>query len=587
MANRHRFDKWSWRVYPVFLLLGLCVLLMAGRLVQLQLANHERGVDFLKRQGDARVLRVEQLPASRGVIVDRNGELLAFSTPMKSLWAEPKVAQQGDSKLQQLAEDLDVPYALVKKRIHSDSNFVYLRRLMAPHEADSILERGYPGVHSQVEYQRFYPAGEVASHLVGFTNIDNQGQEGMELSYNALLSAEWGAKQVMKDRRGNKIKDIKLLRPASAGQALALSIDMNLQYAAYRELKAAVSHYRARSGSLVLLDVQTGEVLALVNQPSYNANDRSQLVPADMRNRALIDVFEPGSTVKPFTIAAALESGRYSPSSTIDTSPGYFRVGKKVFSDPRDYGVLDLTRVLSKSSQVGTTKLALDVDIHDIHQLFADVGLGQYCATGFPGEQPGYLPSHRTWSSVDRATLAFGHGLSVNALQLARAYAVIASDGIKRPVTLLKQEEAGQGNTQMPAADGERVMSSEVARTVREMMVAVTEKGGTGLEARVPGYSVAGKTGTAHKVGGSGYEKSRYRSTFAGMVPANNPRLVAVVTIDEPGGEKYFGGEIAAPVFSRVMQAALRTMNITPDQLQELSTDVVLAPEETATDGSV
>lgn len=568
MARTVAIDKRSWRVYAVWLLLaaGLLAIVVRLLLLQLQVLDHRHGASFLKRQGDARVLRTQQLPASRGLIVDRNGELIAHSTPMISLWAEPSLVDRSSESLRALAQDLSLSEQQLRNKLASDSRFVYLRRRMAPHLADAILQVGYSGLFSQVEYQRFYPTSEVAAHLVGFTNIDDQGQEGMELAYNALLRAEAGAKQVMQDRLGNKIRDIRLLRAAESGADLQLSIDMRLQYAAYRELKSAVTHYRARSGSLVLLDVESGEVLALVNQPSYNPNDRSQLLPADMRNRALIDLFEPGSVVKPFTLAAAIEAGNFSPTTPIDTSPGYFRVGKKIFSDPSDYGMLNVKTVLAKSSQVGTTRIALDIEPNRIRSLFADVGLGEYCATGFPGEQPGYLPSHRRWSDIDRATLAFGHGLTVNALQLARAYAVIANDGLIKPVTLLKQGDSDAGSSR-----GERVMSARVAGQVRDMMVAVTEKGGTGTAAQVPGYSVAGKTGTSHKVGGAGYEKRKYRSTFAGMLPASDPKLVAVITIDEPGGEKYFGGEIAAPVFSSVMRAAVRLLNIAPDSRAQLA----------------
>ncbi len=568
MTAGNRFNKWSWRVYPVWFALSIALIAIIARLVQLQLVDAEHGRDFLQQQGDARVLRNEKITASRGEIVDRNGELLAFSTPVKSLWANPSLVNNEDSAVKSLALALEMPVNVLRKKLAKNDHYVYLRRQLAPNKADAVLAKKFPGVFAKIEYKRFYPAGEVASHLVGFTDVDDRGQEGIELAYQDFLQAEFGLKQVMKNARRDVIKDIKLIKAASPGQRLTLSIDMKLQYAAYRELKAAVTNYKAHSGSLVILDAKTSEVLALVNQPSYNANDRRQLVPENMRNRAMIDLFEPGSTVKPFTVAAALESGDFVASTIIDTSPGYIRIGSNTVFDSHNYGPIDLATILRKSSNVGTTKIALDLDIDQLQGLFSRVGLGEYCATGFPGEQAGYLPNHQQWKDIEKATLSFGHGLSVNTLQLARAYAVIASDGIKRPVSLLRLDDDTKNSVLEDRKN--RVMSSSVAREVREMMVAVVETGGTGFQAHIPGYSVAGKTGTAHKVGASGYESNRYRATFAGIAPSTDPRLVVVVTINDPRGEKYFGGEIAAPVFSRVMQAALRLMNVPPDRLDEL-----------------
>ncbi|MDG2035136.1 MAG: penicillin-binding protein 2 [Pseudomonadales bacterium] len=568
MNNANRFNKWSWRVYPLWLLLAIALVAIVIRLGQLQVVDSERGRQFLQQQGDARVLRTEKIAASRGEIVDRNGELLAFSTPVKSVWANPSLIDNSDAAIQRLASSLAMSESALRKRLLSNAQFVYLKRQLDPQKAERIRAQKFEGIFFETEYKRFYPAGEVAAHLVGFTGVDHHGQEGIELSYDSLLTAEAGAKQVMKNAHHEVIKDIKLVKAATEGQRLALSIDMRLQYIAYRELKAAVASHKAKSGSLVILDAQSGEVLALVNQPSYNANDRRQLVPENMRNRALIDLFEPGSTVKPFTVMAALESGDFDHSTIIDTSTGFLKLGGNTVLDSKDYGKIDLATVLSKSSNVGTSKIALDLDINEMQSLFARAGLGEYCATGFPGEQAGYLPNHQDWADIQKATLSFGHGLSVNAVQLARAYAVIANDGIKQPVSLLKlSDEERLARTDIRSA--ERVISASVTREVREMMKAVVEKGGTGMQARIAGYSVAGKTGTAHKVGASGYEASRYRSTFAGMVPATAPKLVAVVTINDPSGEKYYGGEIAAPVFSRVMQSALRLMNITPDRLHE------------------
>lgn len=560
-----RLNKNNWRVYLLWFVLVLALASLLSRLVYLQLIDNERGRQFLKKQGDMRVLRNESIPASRGEIVDRHGNILAYSTPVKSIWVNPSRFDQ--SHLSMLASALDMTKSELKKRLNSNNRFVFLRRQLDPSIANAVMALGFDGVHAQTEYKRFYPAAEFASHIVGFTDVEDNGQEGIELAFNEMLRGEPGSRQVMKNAIGEPIKDIRLLKAAESGKQLQLSIDMNLQYIAYRELKAVVAEHGARSGSMVVLDVESGEVLALVNQPSYNVNDRSQLLPAHMRNRALIDVFEPGSTVKPFTIAAALESGQYSPATRINTSPGFIRLGNKTIVDPKNYGELDVAKVLVKSSQVGTTKVALGLDINELREMFSRVGFGEYCATGFPGEQVGFLPHRRRWEPVQRAALSYGHGMSVNAMQLARAYSVIATDGNKRPVSLLKKSAPGDSEH---ADEVQQVMSASIARQLRGIMVDVIEHG-TGKAARVPGYSVAGKTGTTHKVGSAGYEENRYRATFAGMIPAENPRLVAVVTVDDPRGEKYFGGEIAAPVFSRVMQSAVRLMSIPPDRPDELA----------------
>lgn len=571
----NRFSKWSWRVYPMWLLLTLGLALLVSKLVSLQLDTFEQGKTFLQGQGDARVIRDVPIAASRGEIVDRHGELLAYSTPVKSIFARPTEIARDESSLKAVAKALGMTVTTLQKRLMSNDRFVYLKRQIQPAKADAIMAQQFLGIYSETEYQRFYPAGEVASHLIGFTNVDDQGQEGVELAFDQMLRSVDGSKRVMKNARSEVIKDIKLNFAPKNGQAIQLSIDMKLQFAAYRELKAAVNQYQARSGSLVILDVETGEVLALVNQPSYNANDRRQMKPERLRNRALIDLYEPGSTVKPFTVAAALESGRFQSSAVIDTSPGSLRVDDKMVVDTRDYGELNLTSILSKSSNVGTVKLALALESDQMRDVFSRVGFGEFCATGYPGEQAGYLPNHRNWDPIQQATLSFGHGLSVSTLQLARAYSVLANDGIKKPVSLLKQYPADSNNkSESDSAQNERVLSVSVAKQVREMMTAVVEKGGTGTKARVAGYSIAGKTGTAHKVGVSGYEDHRYRATFAGIAPASNPKLVAVVTINDPRGEQYFGGEIAAPVFGRVMSDALRLLNITPDRLDELGVEV-------------
>jgi len=436
---------------------------------------------------------------------------------------------------------------------------MYLARQLPTEQAATILDLGIPGVSGRREYKRFYPAGEVTAQLVGFTDINDSGQEGMELAYDTWLTGESGSKKVVKDRAGRVINDISLIKPARSGENLRLSIDLRVQYAAYRALKAAVQKHHAKSGSVVVLDVITGEVLAMVNQPSFNPNDRSHLKSDSTRNRAMTDIMEPGSTVKPFTILAALESGKFSADSVISTSPGYLKVDYKTFVDPSNYGDLKLADVLSRSSQVGTTKVALALDPDSTRELFQRVGFGEAVGSGFPGETTGRLPAYRKWDPVTQATFAFGYGLSVSSLQLARAYAVLANDGVRREVSLVALESE---------PESVRVIDSEISQQVRHMLRAASGLKGTGKRAMIDGYSVGGKTGTLHKVKpGGGYDQSRYMSAFAGLSPIENPRLVTVVVIDEPRDGDYFGGLVAAPVFSDVTGNALRLLQVTPDQM--------------------
>lgn len=413
-------------------------------------------------------------------------------------------------------------------------------------------------MNAQREYKRYYPAGEVAAHLVGFTNIDDKGQEGMELAFNEWLRGVPGSKRVLKDRNGNVFRDIDQQTIARSGKDLVLSIDMRLQHLAYRELKGAMRRVGAKSGSVVMLDSATGEVLAMVNQPSFNPNNRRALKPNTMRNRAMTDVFEPGSTVKPLTVVAALETGRYRPSTIIDTSPGYIRVGKKTLPDPINYGAIDVTKILTKSSQVGISKLALDLDEQSVWEVFSRFGLGISSGSGFPGESAGMLPGRPNWRLIERVNFAFGYGLAVTPLQLAQAYSVFASDGVLRPATLVRQVEA---------VDGQQVIDPVIADQLLTMLKTVTEDGGTATRAQVVAYSVAGKTGTVHKAGVGGYADDRYMAVFAGVAPASNPRIVTVVMIDEPNLDKYHGGEAAAPVFARVVTDALRILNVAPDKM--------------------
>lgn len=542
------------------LFLASLPLILLAKIAQLQiLPSQERGVDFLQNQGDNRSIRKVSIPAYRGLITDRNGEPLAVSTPVTAIIANPQQIQDKDLKRLSAAMSLSEVQLKARLKRYRNKSFMYLARQLPIDKAESILDLNILGVSSQKEYKRFYPAGEVTAQLVGFTDINDNGQEGMELAYDTWLTGEAGAKKVVQDRAGRVINDISLIKPARSGEDLRLSIDLRVQYAAYRALKKAVKKHNAKSGSVVVLDVITGEVLAMVNQPSFNPNDRSYLRQGSIRNRAMTDVMEPGSTVKPFTILAALESGKFSSESLIDTSPGYLKVDYKTFVDPSNYGELDLSGVLTKSSQVGTTKVALALNPELTRELFQRVGFGEVVGSGFPGETLGSLPAYRKWDPVTQATFAFGYGLSVSSLQLARAYAVLANDGVRREVSLVALE------SESPSS---RVIGVEASRQVRYMLQAASSRRGTGKRAMIDGYSVGGKTGTLHKVKtGGGYDQNRYMSAFAGLSPIENPRLVTVVVIDEPSDGSYFGGLVAAPVFSEVTGSALRLLQVTPDQI--------------------
>lgn len=555
-----------WRFVAIASLLALFpagVLWQAARLQVLP--DVERGFKFLQSEGVTRSVHREEIPAYRGVITDRRGEPLAISTPMVSLTADPQLLDLAEGRLDILAKALGERSRDLAQRIEGyierEARFMYLKRRLTPGDAQRVLTLGIPGVGKEVEYKRYYPAAEVTAQLIGITNVRDVGQEGLELAFESRLAGRAGEKKVLRDRKGRVIEELQLVRSEQPGENLELSIDLRLQYLAYRELKAAIKKFRARSGSVVLLDVESAEVLAMANQPSFNPNDRARLASQALRNRAVINIIEPGSTMKPFTMVAALESGQFTPHTVVDTSPGHFRVGRKTFVDFRNYGPLDLTHILAKSSQVGTTKVALELEPQAIRNVFARVGLGESTATGFPGELAGTLPNPRRWGQLAHATLAFGYGLSVTPLQLANAYAVLARDGQRRSVSLLKQAPESH-----LASAGEQVIEPRIARQVRAMMKAVTEEGGTGTRAAVAGYDVAGKSGTVHQLGDSGYDKNRYVAIFAGMVPVENPRLVAVVVIEDPRSEEYYGGLVAAPVFSRVASDALRLLNIAPQE---------------------
>lgn len=529
---------------------------LVARAVHLQVFNK----DFLNQQADSRHLRTEKIFAHRGSITDRNGDPLAISTPVDSVWANPKKLAVAIDRVPALARSLDLDLELLMRRItrSMDKEFLYLKRHLSPDQAHTVMALKLPGVNVIREYRRYYPAGEVTGHLVGFTNIDDDGQEGLELAFNHWLSGDSGAKRVLKDRLGRSVENVESIRPARHGKDLRTSIDLRLQYLSYRTLKAAIQQYKAESGSIVILDIVTGEVLAMANQPTYNPNDRAQYSAERYRNRAITDIFEPGSSIKPLIIAAALESGRYRANSIVDTAPGYVVVGPKKIEDPRNLGRISLTTVLSRSSNVGATKIALSLEPEQLWGTLTRFGLGSLTASGFPGESAGMLTHYSDWRQISQATLGYGYGVSVTPLQLAQAYAAIGSGGVLRPVSLVRLDEP---------VPGERIVDRETAVTIRRMMEEVVRPGGTGNNASIAGYRVAGKTGTAWKFAAGGYSEDKYFSIFAGLVPASNPRLAAVVVIDEPSGDLYYGSDVAAPVFADVMAESLRLLAIPPDAL--------------------
>ena len=553
-----------WRYYFVMLILALLPLAVLAKIAQLQIMpSEEYGADFLQTQGDARSIRTETIPAHRGLITDRNGEPLAVSTPVTTLIANPQRVQElaTPEHIARLAKAMNISVAQLEGRFkrYRNKSFMYLERQLPSAQAERILDLRIPGVFGRQEYKRFYPAGEVTAQLVGFTDINDDGQEGMELAYNAVLTGESGAKKVVKDLTGRVIKDISLVKPASPGNAVRLSIDLRVQYAAYRSLKAAVKKHRAKSGSVIVLDVQTGEVLAMANQPSFNPNDRTNVKLDAIRNRAVTDMMEPGSTVKPFTLLAALESGKFKPESVINTSPGRIKVSYKTFVDPHDYGSLNLAGILTKSSQVGTTKVALQLNPDTTRELFERMGFGESIGSGFPGETSGSLPGYRKWDPVTQATFSFGYGISASALQLARAYSILANDGFRKEVSMVALDDAPESVA---------VIDPKLTGLIRTMLETAASDQGTGKRAMIDGYSVGGKTGTLHKVAATGgYDQHRYMSIFAGLSPVDQPRIVTIVVIDEPGIGDYFGGLVAAPVFSEVTGSALRLLQVPPDQL--------------------
>ena len=541
-------------------LLSLSFALVASTLVARAVHLQVLDKDFLNKQADTRHLRTEKISAHRGMITDRNGEPLAISTPVDSIWANPKELASAVDRVPKLAAALGIDADQLIRRItrSMDKEFIYLKRHLRPERAQEVLALKLPGVSVQREYRRYYPAGEVTGHLIGFTDIDDEGQEGLELAFNHWLAGESGAKRVLKDRLGRSVENVESIRPPHHGKELRSSIDLRIQYLAYRALKAAIRSYDAASGSIVVLDVKTGEVLAIVNQPTYNPNDRAQYSAARYRNRAITDIFEPGSSIKPLIVAAALESGQYRPSSIIDTSPGYVTIGAKKIEDHRNLGRISLTTILARSSNVGVSKLAMSLAPDQLWSTLTNPGLGTMTASGFPGESAGLLTHYDHWQDISQATLGYGYGVSVTPLQLVQAYASFGNQGRMQPVSLISIENPG---------DGEQVIAADTATAVKRMLEEVVRPGGTGTKASVSGYRIAGKTGTAWKSGIGGYSQDKYFSIFAGLAPASEPRLAAVVIIDEPGGELYYGSDVAAPVFSEIMAESLRLLAIPPDAL--------------------
>ncbi|MBM3356232.1 MAG: penicillin-binding protein 2 [Betaproteobacteria bacterium] len=555
----------TWRSSLVLALLLLWFAGLAGRALYLQGLNN----DFLRQQGESRHSRVIELTATRGKIVDRNNEALAISTPVESVAASPADVRIGAEQLERLARLLEMDAAELNRRLDDNRReFVYLKRQLPPEEAARVVALGIPGIFLQREYRRYYPAGEVMAHLIGFTDIDGKGQEALELAFEPLLAGRPGSRRVIKDRRGSIVEDVESVRAPQNGQTVKLSIDTRIQYLAYRELKAAVAAHRAAAGGIVVLDVASGEVLAMANVPAFNPNNRGKLDAKRTRNRAITDLFEPGSTLKPFTAAAALDAGMLRPESVIQTAPGPLVIGDRVINDVQPLGALTVSQVIQKSSNIGTAKIALGLKAETLWNLFHGVGFGTPPRSGFPGEGSGKLRAHASWRPIEQATMSYGHGISVSLLQLARAYQIFATDGELKAVSLMRREAP---------AETVEVISSATARAVRAMLEAAVQPAGTAARAQITGYRVAGKTGTARKIENGSYSANKHISSFVGFAPASSPRLIVVVMIDEPSAGQYYGGKVAAPVFAQVMAGALRLMAVPYDAPMD---NVVLPPPD-------
>ncbi|MBI3045173.1 MAG: penicillin-binding protein 2 [Betaproteobacteria bacterium] len=536
---------------------------LAGRALYLQGLHN----DFLQQKGESRYSRVIELHPTRGRIVDRNNEPLAISTPVESVAASPADVDATPEQVKRLARLLETDAAELRRKLaDSKREFLYLKRQLPPEQAARVVALGIPGVFLQREYRRYYPAGEVTAHLIGFTDVDGHGQEALELAFERQLAGAAGSRRVIRDRLGQIVEDVESIRTPQDGATLRLSIDAKIQYLAYRELKAAVAAHRARAGGIVVLDALSGEVLAMANAPSFNPNNRGRLDPRRTRNRAVTDLFEPGSTLKPFTVAAALEAGTVSPESVIQTAPGQLTIGDRTIHDVYPLGALTVAQVIQKSSNIGAAKMALGLKPETLWTLFHQVGFGVPPRSGFPGEVSGKLRTAASWRPIEQATMAYGHGISMSLLQLARAYLIFAGDGELRSVTLVRREAP---------AEALRVISPATAQAVRHMLELAVQPGGTAPRAQIAGYRIAGKTGTARKLEGRGYATDKYVSSFVGLAPASSPRLIVAVMIDEPSAGRYYGGAVAAPAFSQVMAGALRLLAVAPDAPVD---NVVLPP---------
>lgn len=545
-----RLPAWRQRLVLGVLLLGFATLI--GRSIYLQGVRN----DFLGDQGRARYERVIDISATRGRISDRQGNMLAVSTPVKSLWAIPEDASLSPAQIRDLAPQLDMDARELSRRLASDRDFVYLKRQLPPELAERVAAMKMPGLHLQNEYRRYYPSGETTAHMLGFTGMEDAGQEGIELAFNKQLTGQAGSRRVIKDRRGNIVEDVESVQPPREGKDIMLALDGKIQYLAYASLRRAVIANQAKAGSVVVLDVRTGEILALANLPTYNPNNRLKLAGAQLRNRVITDAFEPGSTMKPFIAALALESGKARFDTPINTAPGRLTIDKATISDAHVHGVLTLAEVIQKSSNIGIAKVALSMKAEDIWATFQSLGFGSQVKLGFPGESSGRLRAAKTWKPIEQATMAYGHGLSLTLMHLARAYQVFARDGDIMPLTLTRLD------TPPPAAIP--VFSPQTAREVRAMLEMAVKPGGTAPMAQIPGYRVAGKTGTAHKLEGGAYV-NKYVASFVGFAPASDPHLIVAVMIDEPAAGKHFGGDVSAPVFAEIMSGALRALGVAPD----------------------
>ncbi|MFA9275633.1 MAG: peptidoglycan D,D-transpeptidase FtsI family protein [Candidatus Aquirickettsiella gammari] len=545
-----KLPVWRSRLVLFFLFAAFVALMV--RALWLQGITNE----FLQKQGASRYARTLELSATRGKITDRHGQVLASSVPVKAIWASSEsVLEASPEKVTQLAALLEMSEAELRKKLVSDRQFVYLKRQAEQPLVDKVLALGIAGIKTEKEYKRFYPEGEVMAHVVGFTNVEDKGQEGIELASEKNLAGKMGSRRVIKDRLGRVVEDIESVRPPHDGKDMKLSIDSKIQYIAYTHLKEAIEKFKAKAGGAVVLDVQTGEVLALVNLPTYNPNDRSVLTGAQLRNRVITDTFEPGSTMKPFTVALALETGRVTPETLVQTAPGSMTIGTATIHDAHKQGTLSVAQVIQKSSNIGTAKLALQMPPQEMWEMFATLGFGQQPNIGFPGAVAGRMRNFKTWKPIEQATMSYGHGLSVSLLQIARAYMIFARKGDIIPMTF-------QQTTEMPI--GTRIISEATAMQMREMLESVTQPGGTATQARVPGYRVAGKTGTAHKIEGGRYV-NKYVGDFVGFAPVSSPRIIVAVMIDEPSSGGYYGGTVAGPVFAAITANVLRSMNVVPD----------------------